>query len=165
MMHSNPTFLADFTHESSSSDSEETFVLCTRCKAEVTIADPKRQNHLQPLSTKMKVLAEQQDSAFISNNQVLGASSGVFGRLGPQNVEQNPPVRRRLNFDKSFYDDDYFARRSATSSSSIPRTFKPPEPRGQQWHGYNLPARAYTVLSKSQKRRQQRNGCNARLRT
>ncbi|KAM1945424.1 hypothetical protein ACFX13_000415 [Malus domestica] len=80
-------------------------------------------------------------------------------------MEETPPVRRRLDFDASFYDDDYYKRNSSSSESSrSQKTFKPPEPRDQRWYTYHSSKGVYTALSKSQKRRHQRIDCMARRR-
>ncbi|KAM1620066.1 hypothetical protein ACFXTN_017091 [Malus domestica] len=68
-------------------------------------------------------------------------------------MEETSPVRRRLDFDASFYDDDYYKRNSSSSGSSrSQKTFKPPEPRDQRWYTYHSSKGVYTALSKSQKR-------------
>ena len=86
----------------------------------------------------------------------------VFNRLGPQEVKSSS-VRRRLNFDTPFYNEEYYSRNSGSSSSSASRgTFKPPEPKDQRWHTYHSSKGVYTALSKSQKRRRQRIDCMAR---
>ncbi|KAM1395392.1 hypothetical protein FF2_030852 [Malus domestica] len=78
-------------------------------------------------------------------------------------MEETPPVRRRLDFDASFYDDDYYKRNSSSSGSSrSQKTFRPPEPRDQRWYTYHSSKGVYTALSKSQKCRHQRIDCMAR---
>ncbi|KAM2620250.1 hypothetical protein TB1_036299 [Malus domestica] len=80
-------------------------------------------------------------------------------------MEETPPVRRRLDFDASFYDDDYYKRNSSSSESSrSQKTFKLPEPRDQRWYTYHSSKGVYTALSKSQKHRHQRIDCLARRR-
>ncbi|KAM1147170.1 hypothetical protein ACFX2I_038860 [Malus domestica] len=80
-------------------------------------------------------------------------------------MEETPSVRRCLDFDASFYDEDYYIRNSSSSESSrSQKTFKPPEPRDQRWYTYHSLKGVYTALSKSQKRRYQRINCMARRR-
>ncbi|KAM2766146.1 hypothetical protein COP1_022094 [Malus domestica] len=77
-------------------------------------------------------------------------------------MEETPSVRRRLDFDAPFYDEDYYTRNSSSSKSSrSKKTFKPPEPRDQRWYTYHSSKGVYTALSKSQKRRHQRIDCLA----
>ncbi|KAM1328710.1 hypothetical protein ACFX2I_012696 [Malus domestica] len=92
-----------------------------------------------------------------------GQHQGVFYRLGHKvRVEETPSVRRRLDFDALFYDEDYYIRNSSSSESSqSPKTFKPPEPRDECWYTYHSSKGVCTALSKSQKRRHQRIDCMA----
>ncbi|KAM2670743.1 hypothetical protein EV1_006639 [Malus domestica] len=77
-------------------------------------------------------------------------------------MEEAPSVRRRLDFDTSFYDEDYYKRNSSSSESSrSQKTFKPPKPSDQRWYTYHSSKGVYTALSKSQKRRHQRIDCMA----
>ncbi|XP_050116057.1 uncharacterized protein LOC126593931 [Malus sylvestris] len=93
-----------------------------------------------------------------------GHRQKVFGRLDPIKQTDGPTsVRRRLDFDAPFYNEDYYSCISSSSSSSAnQKTFRPPEPRDQRWYSYNSPTGMYTALSKSQKRRRQRIDCLAR---
>ncbi|KAM2824370.1 hypothetical protein COP1_034289 [Malus domestica] len=78
-------------------------------------------------------------------------------------MEEAPSVRRRLDFNDSFYDEDYYKRNSSSSESSrSQKTFKPPKPSDQRWYTYHSSKGVYTALSKSQKRRHQRINCMAR---
>ena len=54
-----------------------------------------------------------------------------FQQACPQTKDTKPSlVRRRLDFDAPFYNEDYYTRNSGSSSSPVnQRTFKPPEPR------------------------------------
>ncbi|KAM1944739.1 hypothetical protein ACFX15_012937 [Malus domestica] len=80
-------------------------------------------------------------------------------------VEEKPSVRRHLDFDAPFYDEDYYIRNSSNSESSqSQKTFKPPEPRDQRWYTYHSSKGVYTALSKSQKCRHQRIDYMARRR-
>ncbi|KAM2270335.1 hypothetical protein ACFXTI_037786 [Malus domestica] len=78
-------------------------------------------------------------------------------------MEEAPSVRRRLDFNASFYDEDYYKRNSSSSEPSrSQKTFKPPKPSDQRWFTYHSSKGVYTALSKSQKRRHQRIDCMAR---
>ncbi|KAM1111917.1 hypothetical protein ACFX2B_044229 [Malus domestica] len=145
-----PAIVKSMTKCSADEDSGAV-VLCRKCKAKVD-SEPEEKPSSQPVAvTRQKIANEDQHH-------------GVFGRLGPKvRMEETPPVRRRLDFDASFYDDDYYKRNSSSSGSSRSRkTFKPPEPRDQRWYTYHSSKGVYTALSKSQKRRHQRIDCMAR---
>ncbi|KAM2537585.1 hypothetical protein TB2_023119 [Malus domestica] len=145
-----PAIVKSLTEYSADEDSG-TAVLCRKCKAKVD-SEPEEKPSSQPVAvTRQKIANEDQHH-------------GVFGRLGPKvRMEETPPVRRRLDFDASFYDDDYYKRNSSSSGSSrSQKTFKPPEPRDQRWYTYHSSKGVYTALSKSQKRRHQRMDCMAR---
>ena len=106
-------------------------------------------------------------TAVTSQNMLgTGQRHTGFNRLGPQTQDTKPSsVRRRLDFDAPFYNEDYYARSSGSSSSPVNQcTFRPPEPRDQRWYTYNSPNGVYTALSKSQKRRRQRIDCMVRRR-
>ncbi|KAM1789775.1 hypothetical protein ACFX12_033902 [Malus domestica] len=91
-----------------------------------------------------------------------GQHQWVFYRLGPKvRVEEKPSVRRCLDFDAPFYDEDYYIHNSNSSESSQSQTFKPPKPRDQRWYTYHSSKGVYTALSKS---RHQRIDCMARRR-
>ncbi|KAM2471470.1 hypothetical protein ACFX1W_046746 [Malus domestica] len=78
-------------------------------------------------------------------------------------MEEAPSVRWRLDFNASFYDEDYYKHNSSSSESSrSQKTFKPPKPSDQRWYTYHSSKGVYTALSKSQKRRHQRIDCMAR---
>ncbi|KAM2400268.1 hypothetical protein ACFXTH_036735 [Malus domestica] len=128
-------------------------VLCGKCRAKVDSEPEEKPSSQLVATTRPKVANE-------------GQHHGVFERLGPKvRMEETPPVRRRLDFDASFYDDDYYKRNSSSSESSrSQKTFKPPEPRDQRWYTYHSSKGVYTALSKSQKRRHQRIDCMARRR-
>ncbi|KAM2271824.1 hypothetical protein ACFXTI_039092 [Malus domestica] len=128
-------------------------VLCGKCRAKVDSEPEEKPSSQLVATTRPKVANE-------------GQHHGVFERLGPKvRMEETPPVRRRLDFDASFYDDDYHKRNSSSSESSrSQKTFKPPEPRDQRWYTYHSSKGVYTALSKSQKRRYQRIDCMARRR-
>ncbi|KAM1047423.1 hypothetical protein ACFX2C_026781 [Malus domestica] len=135
----------------STDEDSGTAVLCRKCRAKVD-SEPEEKPSSRPVAlTRQKIANE-------------GQHHGVFGRLGPKvRMEETPPVRRRLDFDASFYDDDYYKRNSSSSGSSrSQKTFKPPEPRDQRWYTYHSSKGVYTALSKSQKRRHQRIDCMAR---
>ncbi|KAM2169645.1 hypothetical protein ACFX1Q_038927 [Malus domestica] len=97
-------------------------VLCGKCRAKVD-SEPEEKPYSQLVATTRPKVANE------------GQHHGVFERLGPKvRMEETPPVRRRLDFDASFYDDDYHKRNSSSSESSrSQKTFKPPEPRDQRW--------------------------------
>ncbi|KAM1972675.1 hypothetical protein ACFX1X_019426 [Malus domestica] len=133
-------------------------VLCKKCKANIN-AEPKDESPLamikQPTAAAQRKVLD------------VGQRHGVFDRLGPKvQVEETPPVRRHLDFDASFYDEDYYVRNSSSSESSkSQKTFKPPEPRDQRWYTYHSSKGVYTALSKSQKHRHQRIDCMVRRRS
>ncbi|KAM2464054.1 hypothetical protein ACFX1W_003325 [Malus domestica] len=141
----------------STNDEGGSVLLCRKCKANVN-AEPKE---------KLSLAIVEQPTA-VTQQKVLnvGQHQRVFNRLGPKvQVEETPPVRRRLDFDASFYDEDYYVRNSSSSESSkCQKTFKPPEPRDQRWYTYHSSKGVYTTLSKSQKRLHQRIDCMARRR-
>ncbi|KAM1003900.1 hypothetical protein ACFX2C_004163 [Malus domestica] len=128
-------------------------VLCGKCRAKVDSEPEEKPSSQLVATTRPKVANE-------------GQHHGVFERLSPKvRMEETPPVRRRLDFDASFYDDDYYKRNSSSSESSrSQKTFKPPEPRDQRWYTYHSSKGVYTALSKSQKRRHQQIDCMARRR-
>ncbi|KAM1975131.1 hypothetical protein ACFX15_039945 [Malus domestica] len=92
-----------------------------------------------------------------------GQRQKVFDRLSPRKqTDGSTSVRRRLDFDVPFYNEDYYSRNSSSlSSSANPKPFRLPEPH-YQTYSYNSPTDIYTALSKSQKRRRQRIDCLAR---
>ncbi|KAM1568302.1 hypothetical protein ACFX1Z_046745 [Malus domestica] len=167
---SRPRFMADFRSNKpptaltgpaivkpmmdySTDEDSGTAVLCRKCRVKID-SEPEEKPYSQPVAeTRQKVAND-------------GQHQGVFDRLGPKvRMEETPPVRRRLDFDASFYDDDYYRRNSSSSESSrSQKTFKPPEPRDQHWYTYHSSRGVYTALSKSQKRRHQRIDCMARRR-
>ncbi|KAM1416750.1 hypothetical protein ACFX2I_008249 [Malus domestica] len=104
----------------STDEDSGTAVLCRKCRAKVD-SEPEEKPSSQPVAATRQRVANE------------GQHPGVFGRLGPKvRMEETPPVRRRLDFDASFYDDDYYKRNSSSSESSrSQKTFKPPEPRDQ----------------------------------
>ncbi|KAM1980459.1 hypothetical protein ACFX15_037071 [Malus domestica] len=129
-------------------------VLCSKCRAKVG-SEPEEKP--SSLITKQPTTVTQQKVANVGQHQ------GVFDRLGPKaRMEEAPSVRRRLDFDASFYDEDYYKRNSSSSESSrSQKTFKPPKPSDQCWYTYHSSTGVYTALSKSQKRRHQRIDCMA----
>ncbi|KAM1010269.1 hypothetical protein ACFX2C_045766 [Malus domestica] len=141
----------------STDEDSGTTVLCSKCRAKVN-SEPEEKP--SSLITERPTVATQQKVANVGHHQ------GVFYRLGPKvRMEETPSVRRRLDFDAPFYDEDYYIRNSSSSESSrSQKTFKPPEPRDQRWYTYHYSKGVYTVLSKSQKRRHQRIDCMARRR-
>ncbi|KAM1179154.1 hypothetical protein ACFX2G_018760 [Malus domestica] len=145
--------MVDYTTDEDSG----TAVLCSKCRAKVG-SEPEEKP--SSLITERPTAATQQKVAEVGQHQ------GVFDRLGPKvRMEETPPVRRRFDFDASFYDDDYYKRNSSSSESSrSQKTFKPPEPRDQRWYTYHSSKGVYTALSKSQKRRHQRIDCMAHRR-
>ncbi|KAM2660810.1 hypothetical protein EV2_023189 [Malus domestica] len=141
----------------STDEDSGTTVFCSKCRAKVN-SEPEEKPFL--LITERLTAATQQKVANIGHHQ------GVFDRLDPKvRMEETPLVRRRLDFDAPFYDEDYYIRNSSNSESSrSQKTFKPPEPRDQRWYTYHSSKCVYTALSKSQKRRHQRIDCMARRR-
>ncbi|KAM2973535.1 hypothetical protein FF2_020075 [Malus domestica] len=141
----------------STDEDSGTAVLCSKCRAKVGSEPEEKPSSLIP---ERPTAATQQKVANVGQHQ------GVFYRLGPKvRMEETPSVRRRLDFDASFYDEDYYKRNSSSSESSrSQKTFKPPEPRDQRWYTYHSSKGVYTALSKSQKRRHQRIDCMARRR-
>ncbi|KAM1607582.1 hypothetical protein ACFX1Z_028148 [Malus domestica] len=103
-----------------------TTILCSKCKAKVNI---------EPEEKSSPPIMEQPAAATQRKATNVGQHQGVFYRLGPKvKVEETLSVRRRLDFDAPFYDEDYYIRNSSSSESSrSQKTFKPPEPRNQCW--------------------------------
>ncbi|KAM1265612.1 hypothetical protein ACFX2J_035280 [Malus domestica] len=93
-----------------------------------------------------------------------GQRQKVFDRLSPRKQTDGLTlVRRRLDFDAPFNNEDYYSRNySSSSSSANPKTFRPSKPRDQRWYSYNSSTGMYTALFKSQKRRRQHIDCLAR---
>ncbi|KAM1185948.1 hypothetical protein ACFX2G_015508 [Malus domestica] len=118
-------------------------VLCSKCKANV---------NTEPKEKSSPPIMEQHTAATQQNVLNVGQHQGVFDRLGPKvRVEETPSVRRRLNFDAPFYDEDYYIRNSSSlESSQSQKTFKPPKPRDQRWYTYHSSKGVYIALSKSQ---------------
>ncbi|KAM1258524.1 hypothetical protein ACFX13_038837 [Malus domestica] len=106
-----------------------TTVLCSKCRAKVG-SEPEEKP--SSLITERPTAATQQKVADVGQHQ------GVFDRLGPKvRMEEAPSVRRRLDFNASFYDEDYYKRNSSSSESSrSQKTFKPPKPSDQRWYTY-----------------------------
>ncbi|KAB2632331.1 plasma membrane ATPase 1-like [Pyrus ussuriensis x Pyrus communis] len=104
--------------DSSAEEADGLVILCSRCKVNVIFTEPKEKPS-QVVDT--------------------GQRQRVFDRLGHQTrIDEQPSTRQCLNFNTSFYNDDYYARNSSSSSSSVSQnTFKPPEPRDQRWYNYN----------------------------
>ncbi|KAM2361100.1 hypothetical protein FF1_003500 [Malus domestica] len=151
-----PAIVKPMTDYSTDEDSGTT-VLCSKCKANVN-TEPKEKSS-PPIMAQPTAATQQK----VIN---AGQHQGVFDRLGPKvRVEETHLVRRHLDFDALFYDEDYYIRNSSSSESSqSQKTFKPPELRDQCWYTYHSSKGVYTALSKSQKRRHQRINCMARQR-
>ncbi|KAM2268646.1 hypothetical protein ACFX1S_046745 [Malus domestica] len=132
-----------------------TAVLCSKCRAKVG-SEPEEKP--SSLITERPTAVSQQKVADVGQHQ------RVFDRLGPKvRMEEAPSVRWRLDFNASFYDEDYYKHNSSSSESSrSQKTFKPPKPSDQRWYTYHSSKGVYTALSKSQKRRHQRIDCMAR---
>ncbi|KAM2206432.1 hypothetical protein ACFX1S_025816 [Malus domestica] len=141
----------------STDEDSGTAILCSKCKAKVNI---------EPEEKSSPPIMEQPTAATQQKATNVGQHQGVFDRLGPKvRMKETPSVRRRLDFDAPFYDEDYYIRNSSSSESSrSQKPFKPPEPRDQRWYTYHSSKDVYTALSKSQKRRHQRIDCMARRR-
>ncbi|KAM1588619.1 hypothetical protein ACFX10_027610 [Malus domestica] len=108
-------------------------ILCRKCKANVN-AEPKEKS--SPATLEQPTDATQQKTL---------------------------SVRRRLDFDAPFYDEDYYIRNSSSSESlQSQKNFKPPEPRDQRWYTYHSSKGVYITLSKSHKRWHQIIDCMAR---
>ncbi|KAM1751746.1 hypothetical protein EV2_010089 [Malus domestica] len=122
-----------------------TAVLCSKCRAKVGS---------EPDETPSSLITERPTAATQQKIADVGQHQGVFDRLGPKvRMEEAPSVRRRLDFNDSFYDEDYYKRNSSSSESSrSQKTFKPPKPSDQRWYTYHSSEGVYTALSKSQKR-------------
>ncbi|KAM1743311.1 hypothetical protein ACFX12_013212 [Malus domestica] len=135
-----------------------TAILCSKCKAKVNI-EPEEKSSLP--------IMEQPTAATQQKATNVGQHQGVFDRLSPKvRMEETPSVRRCLDFDVPFYDEDYYIRNSSSSESFwSQKTFKPPEPRDQRWYTYHSSKGVYTALSKSQKCRHQRIDCMAHRQT
>ncbi|KAM1087239.1 hypothetical protein ACFX2B_012639 [Malus domestica] len=103
-----PAIVKPMTDYSTDEDSGTT-VLCNKCKANVNI-EPKEKSN--PLIMEQPTAATQQK---VIN---AGQHQGVFDRLSPKvRVEETPSVRRCLDFDAPFYDEDYYIRNSSSSES------------------------------------------------
>ncbi|KAM1686849.1 hypothetical protein FF1_034620 [Malus domestica] len=104
-----PAIVKPMTNYSTDEDSG-TVVLCSKCKANVN-TEPKEKS--SPPIIEQPTVATQQK---VIN---AGQHQGVFDRLGLKvRVEETPSVRRRLDFDAPFYDEDYYIRNSSSSESS-----------------------------------------------
>ncbi|KAM1414866.1 hypothetical protein ACFX2I_006584 [Malus domestica] len=119
----------------STDEDSGTTILCSKCRAKVNI---------EPEGKSSPLIMEQPTAA---------------------TQQKTPSVRRCLDFDASFYDNDYYICNSSSSESSLSqKTFKPPEPRDQRWYTYHSSKGVYTALSKSQKHQHQIIDCMARRR-
>ncbi|KAM1945513.1 hypothetical protein ACFX13_000493 [Malus domestica] len=105
----------------STDEDSDLAVLCSKCKANVK-TEPKEKSY--PPIMEQPTTATQQKVLNVGQHQ------WVFDRLGFKVwVEETPSVRRPLDFDAPFYDEDYYIRNSSSSESSqSQKTFKPPEP-------------------------------------
>ncbi|KAM2769633.1 hypothetical protein PS2_012354 [Malus domestica] len=114
----------------STDEDSGTVILCSKCKAKVNIEPEEKSS---PPIMEQPTVATQQKATNVGQHQ------GVFDRLSPKvRMEETPSVRRRLDFDAPFYDDDYYICNSSSSKSSrSQKTFKPPEPRDQRWYTYH----------------------------
>ncbi|KAM1076988.1 hypothetical protein ACFX19_024863 [Malus domestica] len=141
--------------DSSVEESDGPIVLCSNCRARVVLTEPK-----EKLSQTQAPTSRQQSTATVAppKKPSEGQRQKMFDKLGPQKQTDGPTsVRRYIDFDASFYNEDYYSRNSISSSSSgNKKTFKPPEPRDQRWYSYNSPTGMYIALSKSKKRQRQR---------
>ncbi|KAM1596853.1 hypothetical protein ACFX1Z_031814 [Malus domestica] len=117
-------------------------ILCSKCKENVN-TEPKEKS--SPPIMEQPIAATQKNVLNASQHQ------RVFYRLSPKVwVEKTPSVRRCLDFDAPFYDENYYIRNSSSSESlQSQKTFKPPEPRDQCWYTYHSSKGVYTALSKS----------------
>ncbi|KAM1188352.1 hypothetical protein ACFX2J_024177 [Malus domestica] len=126
-------------------------ILCSNCRARVVLTEPK-----EKLSQTQAPTSRQQSTATVAppKKPSEGQRQKVFDRLGPHKQTDSPTsVRRYIDFDPSFYNEDYYSRNSISSSSSAnQKTFKPPEPRDQRWYSYNSPTGMYIALSKKRQR-------------
>ncbi|KAB2620547.1 beta-glucosidase 24-like [Pyrus ussuriensis x Pyrus communis] len=138
---------------SSSDETHESRVSCDHCKTPV---EPGKKTSSTPSTTPTT------SPRGLGN----GPRRQVFDRLGPQvRPKDQAPVRRRLDFDVPFYNEDYYLRNTSSSGSPADRkTFKPPRALDQRWYSYNSPTGLYMALSKSQKCRRQRIDCMAQRR-
>ena len=144
----------------SSSGAEETnesATLRTKSKADVRVKPRAQPRQTETPRFRSGPLTPQKTPSSNTRNT-------VFNRLGPQEIKSSS-ARRRLDFDTSFYNEEYYSCNSSSSSSSASRrTFKPPKPQDQRWYTYHSSKGVYTALSKSQKRRRQIIDCLARRR-
>ncbi|KAM1087795.1 hypothetical protein ACFX2B_013140 [Malus domestica] len=104
-----PAIVKPMTNYSTDEESGSA-VLCRKCKANVSV-EPKEESSLATI----------EQSTAATQRKVLdaGQHQGVFDRLGPKiQVEEKPSVRRRLDFDAPFCDEDYYIRNSGSSESS-----------------------------------------------
>ncbi|KAM2492691.1 hypothetical protein PS1_044198 [Malus domestica] len=82
-------------------------VLCSKCKANV---------NTEPKEKSSPPIMEQPTAATQQKELNAGQHQGIFHRLGPKVwVEETPSVRRCLDFDAPFYDEDYYIRNSSSS--------------------------------------------------
>ena len=99
--------------DSRAQETDGPIFICSRCKTDVTIRPKKK----PPQST----IKQSSFMTATTNQKMLGSGQrqGVFNRLGLKTwVDELPPVRRCLDFDASFYNEDYYALNSSSSSSS-----------------------------------------------
>ncbi|KAB2604032.1 hypothetical protein D8674_042381 [Pyrus ussuriensis x Pyrus communis] len=110
------------TTRSNTDDSHGSKTLCDHCKTPV---EPEKKTS----STPPKAL-----TAPVTSPKELGSRRQVFDRLGPQvRPRDQASVRRRLDFNAPFYNEDYYSRNTNSSSSSADRkTFKPPKTSDQR---------------------------------
>ncbi|KAM1236971.1 hypothetical protein ACFX2G_038776 [Malus domestica] len=114
-----PTIVESMS-SSNTEEIEEPMILCNRCKANVKPKEMLRQ---------IGILQQVPTTAMTPQHMLgTGQRHKVFDKLGPQVQNIKPfSARRRLDFDTPFYNEDYYARNSGSSSSPVSqRTFRPP---------------------------------------
>ncbi|KAM1006404.1 hypothetical protein ACFX2A_003164 [Malus domestica] len=95
---------------SSTNEKDGLAVLCRQCKANV---------NTEPKEKLSQVLIQQPMAATHQKMLDAGQHQRVFDRLGPKaQFEEKPSVRRRLDFNAPFYNEDYYAPNSSSLGSS-----------------------------------------------
>ena len=115
-------------------ETNEPTILCSRCKVDVILVEPEEKPRLVEIP---RVHFSHGDAQKMLGNR---PTKNSFQQAWPSNTRYQAifPVRRILDFDAPFYNEDYYACNSGSSSLPVnQRTFKPPEPLDQRWYTYH----------------------------